>query len=727
MTAARARLGLGVALVLMALPLLPGRAPATAASCPWVGSTVPAADRATAVLRRMTQAEKVQLVTGTADAGPAAGRVLGISRLCIPSLVLNDAGAGIGNRQQGTTAYPDGIAQAATWDVGLVRSLGQALGTEAVAKGVNVVLAPGVNIARTPLGGRNFEYAGEDPYLAGQTAAAVVRGLQSRRVVATVKHFLLNDQEAARDTMSSDASERTLQEIYLPPFEAAVRQGGAGAVMCSYNRVNGSYGCENPALLRGLLKQQLGFTGWVVSDFKATHSTVASAQAGLDMEMPTAQYFGSALASAVRAGRVPAATLDGMVRRVLTTMFRLGLVDHPPLTGRGGVTATTGSSLAVARRVAQDGTVLLKNDAVLPLSAASKRIAVIGSAASPAGARQASQGYGSGHVPQFAYHAGVSDPLAAITARAARNGSTVSYADGSAPAKALLAAATSDVAVVFVNDVEVEGADRLDLKPRSGSCSLTGASSCSYSRVDQDALVSAVAAVSPRTVVVLQSGGPVEMPWLDSVGAVVENWYPGQVDGDALAPLLFGDGNFSGKLPVTFPVRLSDGPVTTPQQYPGVADARGVPHAVYSEGLLVGYRWYDAKAVAPLFAFGHGLSYTTFRYSGLSVLPTPSGVSVRFTVTNSGRRAGAEVAQVYVSSPATAGEPPKQLKGFRKVTLGPGRSATVTVPLEPRAFAVWSTSRHAWTVLPGCYSVRVGGSSQQLPLVARVARAGDRC
>jgi beta-glucosidase len=705
-----------------ALTVVPGSASSTTA-CPWVGSSASPSTKASQVVTRMTLAEKVQLVTGAATSGPSAGLVKGVARLCIPNLVLNDASAGLGNRQTGTTAFPDEIGQAATWDTSLQTSQGRALGLEAVAKGVNVLFGPGVNLARNPLNGRGFEYAGEDPVLAGKTAAALVQGVQSQHVIATVKHLALNDQEADRTTVSADASERVAAELYLQPFEAAVN-AGVGAAMCAYNRVSGSYACQDKSLLDGVLKGRLRFPGFVVSDFQATHST-ASANTGLDVELPTGKFYGSALTKAVQSGAVPVSRLNDMVKRVLTSMFRIGLIDHPP--HASAATATTSTSISVATRVAQQGAVLLRNTGVLPLASTVKRVAVIGDAASQDGAARASQGYGSAHVPQFALNGHVTSPLASITTRAQRAGATVSYNDGSNAAQAALAAATSDVAVVFVNDVNNEGLDRPDLKPRSGSCSLSGTAECSYSSVDQDQLVQAVAAVNKNTIVVLQTGGPVEMPWVNQVAGIVEDWLPGQVDGAALAPLLWGDVNFSGKLPVTFPVRLSDGPLKTAAQYPGTKNSLGVPHAVYSEGLLIGYRWYDAKKVAPLYPFGFGLSYTTFRYSKLRMVPTATGVTMQVTLTNTGKRAGAEVVQVYASAPASAGEPPKALAGFTKLTLRAGETRTVSIPVSSRAFSVWSTARHAWTPVAGCWVVRAGGGSTSLPLLAKLSRGGKTC
>jgi beta-glucosidase len=714
--------------------------PAAATSCVWMNRGETPAQRTSQLLAAMSLDDKITMVTGDGGSGGgnvntgAAGLINGNSALCIPPLVLNDATAGMGDGQVLTTAFPDSIGLTATWDRDLTQQYGIALGKEAFAKGVNVVLGPGLDIARNPLNGRNFEYAGEDPYLAGQAGAAMVRGIQAEPVVATVKHYALNDQETNRDTDSSDASERTMQEIHLPAYEAAVAQGGAGAAMCSYNRVNATYACENPYLLTSVLKQQFGFNGWVMSDWGATHSTAPTANAGMDMEMPGGPYYGAALKAAVQAGTVALSRLNDMVYRIAFTMFRLGLFDHVPNEGSQAAltNASTPESIATATKVAEDGTVLLKNaGGVLPLSGPAKRIAVIGAAASQPGATEAEQGYGSGHVPQLSYQPGVVAPLTSLTTRGAQAGDVVSYADGTSTVDAVAAATAADVAVVFINDVEIEGADRPDLHAHSGTCSFVnpagvGQGTCYYSAVDQDKLVSAVAAANPRTIVVVQSGGPVAMPWANSVAGIVENWFPGQVDGDAIAPILFGDVNPSGKLPVTFPVTLGDGPLKSAQQYPGVVDAQGIPHSSYSEGLLVGYRWYNAMNVKPLFPFGFGLSYTSFQYSGLKVTTTKTGVTVQVSVTNTGPRAGADVAQTYVTDPAVTGEPPLQLKGFDKVFLLPGQTKTVTMALDSRAFASWNPSKHAWNVTAGNYLIHVGDSSDNRPLstTIRVGASG---
>ncbi|MBW8487346.1 beta-glucosidase [Actinomadura parmotrematis] len=726
------------------------QAAASAARCPWTSGGTPES-RARRLVAAMTLDDEIRMVTGIGLYNPASpnrgasGVIPGNPALCVPDLVLNDSSGGIGFQQKGTTAFPQGIAQGATWDPALIRAYGGVLADEAMRKGVNVVLGPGMNMARNPRSGRNLEYAGEDPYLTGRMAAGLVRGIQSRPVIATAKHFLLNEQEYDRNTSSSEVDERTLREIYLPPFQDAL-DAGAGSVMCSYNRVASVHACENKPLLHDLLKDELGFDGFVMSDWGATHSTAPSANAGLDMEMAGDGYFGvsqlqpaawgAKLKAAVTAGTVPRSRLDDMVRRIATPMFRLGLFEHPPVPGSvaDARTATTPASLAMAGRIAREGSVLLKNSGgLLPLAPSARRIAVIGLPASRTGARLASQGFGSNHVPTFGLQPGVTAPLDALRDRAARGGAKVVYDGGALPALAAARARDADVAIVFVHNAETEGNDRADLKPHQAVCNpflaavpVPNFSQCLRIPGDQDALVSAVAKANPNTVVVLQNGGPLEMPWLGSVRSVVENWYPGQVDGDAIAALLFGDADFSGKLPVTFPRKLADGPLRTKAQYPGVTDAAGVPHSTYSEKLLIGYRWYQARNIQPLFPFGYGLSYTRFAHSDLRVTPAAGGgATVTAKVTNTGRRTGADVTQVYLRFPASTGEPPLQLKGFDRTTLEPGQTATVTVRLDARAFAVWKNG--AWTTAPGCYRVHVGDSSANLPLTAPLARAGGTC
>jgi beta-glucosidase len=722
----------------LAAGILPGAIPsghaptAAAAGCPWMDKHKSADERANELVKAMTLDQKIAELYGRGDFSHygAANDIPAVPALCIPELVFNDAGAGVADGQQFTTAFPDGITQAASWDRSLQHRLGVALGEEAWKKGIDVQLAPGVDIARNPLNGRNFEYDGEDPYLSGQTAAAQIRGIQSQHVVATVKHYALNDQELNRMTDSSNANERTMEEIYLPAFETAVRQGHVGSVMCAYNRVNGVYSCENKFLLRTILDNQFGFTGWVMSDWGATHSTIKAANSGLDQEQAVGAgtYFNAPLKTAVQQHKVSMGRLDDMVLRLMRSLFRIGVFDDPPPAdpGAAGTVASTDADKQIALHAAEGGAVLLKNAAgLLPIHGSTKRIAVIGNAAGPTGAQSYYQGGGSSKVPIAGPNANVVDPLQGITTRAAADGDVVTYTDGSSNAVTTAAAKAADLAVVVVGDSSSEGQDRSSLAMTNRTCTLFGCTPSDGPTPDQT--VAAAAAGNPNTIVVLQTGYPVVMPWLSKVKAVLETWYPGEQEGNAIAALLFGDVDPSGKLPYTFPKQMSDTPIHSAKQYPGVTGQDGVPQSNYSEHLLVGYRWYDAKHIQPLFPFGFGLSYTTFRYSRMHLHPTKAGATVQFRVTNTGTKAGAEVPQLYVFDPAAANEPPKQLKGYTKVLLDPGRSQTVTLQLGKRAFSQWNVRVNGWRVAPGCYQIRVGGSSASLPLHATIARGGAHC
>jgi beta-glucosidase len=704
----------GVAALLLG-GLLGASGPALAAGpCDaWMDTTKTPDQRAQALLVAMSIDDKIKMTYQNDQIWTyygVAGHVGPNAALCIPDLVLNDAGQGVGDQMTLTTAYPSPLSQASSWDRALQTRFGERLGWEAWHKGVNVQLAPGLNIARTPLNGRNWEYMGEDPYFAGKTAAAEVVGIQSQHVVATLKHYALNNQETNRNTATSDVDARTFHEIYLPGWETAVKEGRAGAAMCSYNKVKfpaetSLWACENPSLLTKYLKQELGFDGWVMSDWGAKHNTVASAKAGMDQDMNSSAEttFANELKTAVQNGQVPQSRLDDMTLRILRTMFRVGLFDNPTPAQPGAASSNTMTpeSLQVARDVSQAGTILLKNQGgVLPITGTLKRIALIGKAAGPDGAILVYNGGGSGHIPEFGYktEAEVVSPLRAIENRAIFANDTVTYTDGSAIQDAVAAATAADYAIVWANDAASEGTDRrsLDLNLNSGVCTLFG---CTWQDTQQNELISAVAAAQPNTAVVLNTAGPVLMPWVNQVKTILEAWYPGQEDGNAIAPILFGDVSPSGKLPQTFP--------NTEDELPKPSTQANIP---YTEGLLVGYRWYDALGRTPLFCFGHGLSYTTFGYSGLALTPTASGATVSFRLTNTGPRAGAEVVQVYVGFPAVAGEPPKQLKGYEKIFLGSGQSQLVTVQLNSRAFSYWNAST-AWSVAPGTYHISVGSSS----------------
>ena len=667
-------------------------APATAtAACPWVDSTAPVSQRVSEVLAKMTLAQEISMVTGSTGSS-YVGFTPAIGSLCIPAMNLEDGPAGVGDGMDNVTQLPAPVDVAATWDTSAEQTYGQVIGAEQAAKGSTVDLGPTINIVRDPRWGRAFESIGEDPYLNGTLGAADIQGVQSTGTMAQVKHFAVYNQETNRNTPSDNAvvSTQAEQEIYLPAFQDAVQQGAASSVMCSYSTVNGTAACQNPYLLSTVLRQQFGFSGFVTSDWGATHSTVASADAGLDQDMPGSDgYYGSTLQSAITSGQVSQATLNTAVSDILTEMFGFGLFDKAP-TGSPDQTATDSTDTSDALRLAEEGTVLLKNSGnVLPLGSADSSVAVIGADASTS---PLSAGGGSASVNS----SGTVTPLQGITA-AAPSGVTVNYNAGTSDSSAASLAASSSVAVVFVSNDESEGSDLSSIDLSSS----------------ENSLISAVAAANPNTVVVLNTGSAVTMPWLSSVKGVLEAWYPGQEDGSAIAALLFGNADPSGHLTVTFPTSLSQVPAGTPAQWPGTNGT-----VQYSEGVDVGYRWYDANNLTPLFPFGYGLSYTDFSFSDLRVGTLSAGgqATVTATVTNTGSRAGADVAQLYVSDPAASGQPPKQLEGFQRVSLQPGASQTVTFQLTQNNLRYWNSGSNNWATSTGSYGIDVGDSDASLPL-----------
>jgi beta-glucosidase len=620
---------------------------------------------------------------------------------------------------------PSGTSEASTWDLQAAHDYGALIGRELRDQGFNMSLGGGIDLTREPRNGRNFEYKGEDPILAGKLVGAEMKALQEQGVIGDLKHYALNDQESGRSHVNVKIGERAMRESDLLAFEIGVKDSGVGAVMCSYNLVNGDYACENKYLLNVALKRDFGFQGFVVSDWGATHSTVKAALAGLDMEMPGDRFFGDALKKAVESGQVPMSRLDNMLHRILRTEFAVGLFDNPP----DRMVPDIFAGFEVAQRVAEQGTVLLKNaDGQLPLNASSLRsIAVIGSHAdvgilSGGGSAQVDPPGGNAvpppppppGAPPFFNRGPVwfpSSPLKAIRAKAA--GAKVEYNTGTDPDAAAALAKTSDVAIVFMNQPTSEGQDVPNLSLPD----------------DQDALVSAVAAANPHTIVVLETGGAVTMPWIDKVSAVLEAWYPGIRGGKAIANILFGDVNPSAKLPLTFPESEADlpHPKLAEQPPPGPKDMQpmfpGARFKVntrqfdldYDEGAKVGYKWCDAEGKAPLFPFGYGLSYTSYAYSQLK---TTQGhqVKVTFDVKNTGTRRGAEVAQVYVRLPEAAGEPFKRLVAWDKVQLAPGEAKTVTLTLDPFYLSIFNADKDGWQLLPGDYKVFVGSSSRETPL-----------
>jgi beta-glucosidase len=648
-----------------------------------------------------------------------AGHVDAIPELCIPEINMSDAGSGVVGLQQGTTVFPSGIAQAAMWDPSMARRFGKALGEEAFAKGINVMLGPGMDTARIATNGRNFEYMGEDPFLGGQTVAAAIKGIQANPVLAQAKHYALNDQENNRNFVDVTVDDRTLHEIYLPPFEAAVKDGKVGSIMCSYNLAFGKHVCENKDLLDGILRGQWGFDGFVTSDWGATHSTAPTANAGMDIEMHAAppHYFGTALGDAIKAGKVPAGRLDTMMKDIFVPMFRFGLFDHPVVSQPDAYVnqADTPAHRALAREISEQSTVLLKNqDSLLPLDKGTGRtIAVIGNAANPVGASGASGGGGSSHGTGLPSPV---SPLEGIQGVAQTHGDKVVYEPGTAKEDAAAVASGADLAIVVIADTESEGSDRDTLDANPGMCASLF---CGGTGEDENGLVDAVAAANPNTVVVIDAGAPVSMPWLGKVKSVLDAWFPGVENGNAIADVIYGVTNPSGHLPQTFPKSLADMPAKTPEQYPGV-DSK----VKYTEGLEIGYRWFGTQNIEPLFPFGFGLSYTTFKYSRLKLTGDGRTAKATFKLTNTGGRAGADVAQAYVAFPKALGEPVRQLKGFRKVFLQPGETQKVTIPLGARAFSYWSSAKQDWVQSRGCYGVSVGDSSRSLPLGGTVGVRG---
>ena len=702
----------------------------TQAAQPWMNPKLSPDKRADLLQAQMTADEEFSLLHGHAPGMMSvkprlrvAGYFPGIPRLGIPDLWESDASLGVANAgrkdNDDATALPSGLALAATFDPKLAYDSGAMIGKETRQKGFNILLAGGTNIAREPRNGRNFEYLGEDPLLAGTLDGASIRGIQSAHVASTAKHFALNDQETGRMVASADMSPAAARESDLLAFEIAIEAGQPNSVMCSYNRIDDVYACENPTYLNGILKGDWGWKGWVMSDWGAVHSAAAATN-GLDQEsgeeLDRKIYFDQPLRDAIASGQVAPARVHDMVHRILRGLFASGVMDNPVKAG-GLDTAADGK---VAARAAEQGVVLLKNDAgLLPLAATAKRIVVIGGHADVG----VMSGGGSSQViplgslklkpPRGApvWSSGVIydpySPLKAIQARA--SGATVTYIDGTDPAAAAAAAKDADIAIVFATQWASEAMD----------VSLT-------LQDDQDALVSAVAAANPHTVVVLESGDPVLMPWLDKVGAVVEAWYPGANGGETIAKVLYGEVDPAGRLPISFPASVDQLPHPvlpgSDQLVHGAQDATKPFDIDYSEGSDVGYKWYAKTGNAPLFPFGHGLSYTSFAYDRLTV-KGGSTVTASFRVKNTGKTAGIDTPQVYLS--AEPNRTQQRLIGWSRVALKPGESRVVTVTADKRLLADWDDSVHGWKLAAGDFKVFVGpdAATQSLTGEAKVAGA----
>jgi beta-glucosidase len=695
---------------------------------------LPVDQRIADLLARMTLEEKVDMVSGVTWMDTRS-----VPRLGIPALKMNDGPLGVrywaidtsGKRGSfGTTAFPAGVAMAATWDLDLVARQGKAIGQQVRAFGRNMLLGPVVNIARLPQWGRNFEGYGEDPYLVSRLAVSYIKGVQSEGVIGTVKHYAANNQEYERNRVDVKVSERALQEIYFPAFKAAIQEANVGAVMSSYNKVNGLWAAENPYLLTDVLRKQWGFKGLVVSDWASTHTTAETANAGLDVEMPgveslkdflkdpvyqKAGFIGGfmppdKLLPAIKSGQVAQPVIDEKVRRILWAMFTLGIFDRRESAATNEV--DTPDQQAVARDAAVESMVLLKNAGnALPLAASALHsIAVIGP---NAGVARTGGGGSSRVTPK-------TEPVPPLQGIKDRVGSRVDVGfalgcsmEGEDKSKetpearaalikeAVALAAKSDVAIVFAGyspETEQEMTDRTLSLPAG-----------------QDELIQAVAKANRRTVVVLNAGGPVLMSrWLAQVPSVLLAWYPGQEAGRAPAAVLFGDANPSGKLPVTFLKDWKDS--SAYGNYPGENLT-----VEYAEGIYVGYRNFDRKNIEPLFPFGYGLSYTTFAYSDLKVGPAKAApgqaVEVSLNVRNSGSVAGAEVVQIYLRDvQASVDRPVKELKAFRRVMLKPGETQTLTFTLDKNAMSFYDEKNKAWVAEPGAFEVQAGASSRDIKL-----------
>lgn len=678
-----------------------------------MADTTPA--RTAADISGLSIEEKASLTSGE-----GFWRTKAVERAGIPSVMLTDGPHGLRKQREGgdhlgigdsvpATCFPPAVALGSSWDVELVERVGAALGVESAIEDVAVILGPGINIKRSPLCGRNFEYLSEDPIVSGVLGAALVRGIQSQGVGASLKHFAANNQEDDRMRSSSDVDPRPLREIYLRGFQRVVEDAQPHTVMCSYNRINGVFASENRWLLTGVLRGEWGFEGLVVSDWGAVVDRVAALRAGLDLEMPgNAGLSDAAVVAAVGDGTLDASVLDASAARVATLATRWAVTDR--MEGPLDVDAHH----ALAREAAARSIVLLKNDApatddapLLPL-AAGRPIAVIGAFAE----KPRYQGAGSSMI----HPTRLDDALTAIRAVAG----DVAYAPGFSLAaevdaeestrlrdEAVAAASAADIAVVFAGlpaRLESEGYDRDDIDLPA----------------DQLAVIDAVVAANPRTVVVLSNGGVVTLPFSQRVPAIVEGWLLGQAGGSATADVLFGAVNPSGKLTETVPLRLEDTPAFL--NFPGEEG-----HVRYGEGLFVGYRWYDARRMAVEYPFGHGLSYTAFRYGDASASVTARGdIRVRVTVTNTGERSGREVVQVYTALPGSRVQrPPRELKGFGSIELEPGASGEVAVTIRREDLAYWDVRADRWVVEGGEYAIEVGASSRDLRATVTAAVDGD--
>ena len=693
----------------------------------WLNSNLSPEERARAAVAAMTLDEKLRLVFGYSDQAVtevgkvsddvvspelkayvveraikgSAGFVPGVPRLGIPDQWQTDASMGVRNSLIPSTALPSSLATAASFDPEVVRAGGVMIGAETHATGHNTMLSGGVNLAREPRNGRNFEYTGEDPLLAGTMAGALIDGIQSNDIISTIKHYAVNDSETQRTTLDVTISAQAMRQSDLLAFEFAIEKGSPGSVMCSYNLINGRWGCENDYLLNKVLKGDWGFKGFVMSDWGAVHST-GSANDGLDQftgfccEGDKPWFAPPAMKAALQSGLIPQSRLDDMVERILWALFAKGAVDNPVKVAAIDYEAHA----EVSQKAAEESLVLLKNEGnLLPLRGV-KSIAVIGGNADkgvPAGGGSSDVTPVGGAVMIDKWTYLPSPPLGALKEELPR--AKIGFDAGTDPAAAATLAAASDVAIVFVNQHDSEGFD--------GKLELEG---------NQDALVAAVAKANPRTIVVVESGSAIFMPWASQVPAILEAFYPGIRGGQAIARILTGKVNPSGHLPITFPASLDQ---LAHPALPGLGMPGETPvEIVYDDGAAIGYKWYDVKGYEPLWAFGHGLSYTTFGLSNLTAQADGRAIKVSFSIKNTGKRSGKGVAQVYVAPAdwkAVGWEAPKRLGAFAKADLKPGRAKRVELTVDPRLLATYEAANNNWHIKGGDYRLLLGQASDSTP------------
>ena len=707
---------------------------------PWMNSSLSAGARADLVLKQMTLDEKIALLHGngmphesnwtmplTALADGGAGYVEGVPRLGIPGIVSSDAAYGVrraGDNGRYATALPSNLAAASSWDPETACAYGTLIGRELRNQGFNMTLGGGVDLTRDPRNGRTFEYAGEDPLLAGTVVGNAMKCEQAEHVIGDIKHYAMNDQETGRNIVNAIISKRAMQESDLLAFHIAIDIAKPGAVMCSYNRVNGVYACENPYLLNDVLKHDWNFPGFVLSDWGGTHSTVDAIVGGLDQEQPMAEYFGPRLKQAVEAGKVSMSQIDDSARRVLYAEFQAGLVDVPAQKGVPDVEA----GLEAAQRIEEKSIVLLKNDnAILPLRTERIRtVAIIGGHADvgmisgggsaqvdpPGGNAIMPPGQGATHWQDHVWFP--TSPLKAM--RASMPSARIAFNSGQDTTEAVEAAKNADVAIVFAYQWQSEGMDLPSLSLPDG----------------QDHLIEQIAAANPHTIVVLETGTAVTMPWADKVQGIVEAWYAGSSGHKAVADVLTGRVNPTAKLAITFPKSEADLPhpviaaLSPEDEGQGTGAVNGATHVMstystnYGEGAKIGYKWYESEHKPVLFPFGFGLSYTTYRYSGMKVDASGTGASVHFIVKNIGQVAGVEIAQVYVRLPESAGDSYQRLAAWRRVELMPGEEKAVDLSLDPRVLAVFDERKNGWRQLPGTYRIVAGSSSADAALTGTV-------